>query len=323
MRALRVFLAAIGACGLAGCAGLAETAHLPYVVQPGHIDLARGPDGNTVILDAPDGLIIVDTGRHPEHAQSIIDYARTSGKPVAAIVNTHWHLDHSTGNRDLKLDFPDAEIIATDAARGALTGFLKPSLDRTRAMIADAATPPAERAGAERRLAAVMDEASFFSANPPRQDQTRSIAGRSVNLHVAHAAVTEADLWLVVPDEQLAIVGDLVVAQAPFFDTGCEEGWSAALDAIGAADWDTLIPGHGAPMSRAEFARWRSAFDGFVKCARSGAPSSSCAERWAEDARGFYSAEEGESVRQLIGYYVDQVLRAPAGQRMAYCARPS
>ena len=31
----------------------------------------RGPDGNTVIIDAPEGLIVVDTGRHKELTDAI------------------------------------------------------------------------------------------------------------------------------------------------------------------------------------------------------------------------------------------------------------
>src|SRR5690349_2506517 len=46
-------------------------------VAPG-VHLLRGafvpgsqPDGNTVILKAPDGLIVIDTGRHAAHTQRI------------------------------------------------------------------------------------------------------------------------------------------------------------------------------------------------------------------------------------------------------------
>ena len=307
-------LFALTACSVAPAAQPA-----PFVVQPGHIDLARGPDGNTVILDAPDGLIVVDTGRHPEHVERIASYARSVGKPIAAIVNTHWHLDHTTGNRDVKRTWPEARVIATGAGRAARTGFLASSIARTREMAEDPSLPAAERKAAVRRLAAVTDNASFLPAKPIAHDQKVEVAGRTLELHVAPAAATEADLWLVAPDERLAIVGDLVVAQAPFFDTGCEEGWKAALDAIGAAEWDTLIPGHGDPMTRADFWRWRVAFDGFLECGGSDVPAQACAERWASDAQGFYSEAEAESVRQLIAYYVEQVLRAPAGKRMAYC----
>ncbi|MGX7952332.1 MBL fold metallo-hydrolase [Tsuneonella sp. HG249] len=314
-------IALLAAGLLAGCASASAPNARPYELIGGHMDLAKGPDGNTVILEGIDGLIVVDTGRHPEHAASIVDRARRAGNPVVAIVNTHWHLDHTTGNRDVRRAYPGAEVVATGAGEGALTGFIAAGVSRAKGMVADPATEPYARAIAERMLAAVDDRASFLPAKPLDRSETRTIAGRAVEFHVAPAAVTEADLWLVAPDEELAIVGDLVVAQAPFFDTGCEEGWAAALDAIAAARWDTLIPGHGAPMDRAAFGRWRTAFDGFVECGRSEASADACAERWLADANGFYSDAERESVRQLIVYYVTEVLRAPVEKRMAYCAK--
>ncbi len=49
----------------------------------------RGPDGNTVIIDAKDGLIVVDTGRHTSMTDAILDFARERKRPIVAIVNTH------------------------------------------------------------------------------------------------------------------------------------------------------------------------------------------------------------------------------------------
>ena len=308
---------------LGGCAtGALAQPHAPYIVLPGHIDLDRGPDGNSVLIDAPDGLIVVDTGRHQSHAEAILDRVRAAAKPIAAIVNTHWHLDHTTGNRDLRLAFPGAKVIATGAGEGALNGFLAPGLARTRSMIDDSASSEADRASARRRLAAMTDRASFLPADPVAATRARVIAGREVLLHVAPAAVTEADLWLLLPDEKLAVVGDLVVAPMPFFDTACEEGWAAALDDIAAAPWETLIPGHGAPMSRADFVRWRGAFDAFVGCAGSDAAPGECSARWLAAAQGFYTGDEAESVRALGDYYVAEVLRAPRERRMDYCPMP-
>jgi len=85
----------------------------------------RQPDGNSVVIDAPQGFIVFDTGRHAEHTQRILDYARAGGKPIAAIINSHWHLDHIGGNRMLRAAYPDARVYASDALGEALGGFLK------------------------------------------------------------------------------------------------------------------------------------------------------------------------------------------------------
>ncbi len=300
-------------------APLPLAAQEPYVLQPGHLDLEIGPDGNTVIFDAPAGLVVVDTGRHRAHAQAILDHAAATGKPVAALVNSHWHLDHTTGNRDILAAYPHARLVASQAVAQAMEGFLARSLATARERLADPATPADQRIRIERGVAAMEDRAAMVPADPVLADGPQTLGGRAFEVHIAPAAATGADLWLVAPDEQVAVVGDLVVAPVPFFDTGCEDGWRAALESIGVAEWTMLIPGHGAPMSRSDFTRWRGAFTAWLDCAASEAPAAQCAEGWMRDAAGFYTEAEREGVRYLAEAYVAELLRLPSEQREHYC----
>jgi glyoxylase-like metal-dependent hydrolase (beta-lactamase superfamily II) len=110
------------------CAAASRAAILTDVV-PG-VHLLRGiftpgaqPDGNTVILDAPDGLVVVDTGRHAAHAQAIVDFAKSAGRPIVAVVNTHWHLDHIGGNAAVRAAHPAVRVYASGALEAALGGF--------------------------------------------------------------------------------------------------------------------------------------------------------------------------------------------------------
>src|SRR5262245_31630453 len=93
---------------------------------PGAMLPERGPDGNTVILAAPSGLIVIDTGRHAWHSDGILAFARARRLPVAAILNTHWHLDHSSGNGRVKAAHAEAKTYTTRAVERALApgGFL-------------------------------------------------------------------------------------------------------------------------------------------------------------------------------------------------------
>ena len=319
MKSVRTLLACFVLCLATGVP--AATSHAPYVLQRGQIDLNIGPDGNTVILDAPAGLVVFDTGRHPAHAQAILDYAKRVRKPIAAIVNSHWHLDHTTGNRDIRAAYPAAEIVASNAVVGALDGFLARSKASAEEALADPKLDPERRKRTERALAIVSDRADLVPAHPVTGSGMRAIAGRVFDLRLARDAATEGDVWLLVPDEQLVVAGDLVVAQVPFFDTGCETGWSAALDEIAGAKWITLIPGHGEPMDRAAFTRWHMAFTAYVDCAKSDASAADCAAGWMRDAAGFYTQGETAGVHALAVAYVTDVLRAPPDKRMDYCAR--
>lgn len=95
------------ALALAACHAHAPQSPPPEpVVIAGAFPVDRGPDGNSIILDAPHGLIVVDTGRHLEHQDKLLAYAKRAGKPIAAIVNTHWHLDHTGGNAELRAVYP-------------------------------------------------------------------------------------------------------------------------------------------------------------------------------------------------------------------------
>ena len=276
MRLVVALLAALGSATVAcaqvpaGCRLIAGT------LEPG-----RGPDGNSVFLDAPDGLILVDTGRHPAHRDRLLAYARERGRPIVAIVNTHWHLDHTTGNGELRAAFPRAQVYASNAIEGALTGFLarsRASIERQRAA---GRIPEANLAEVQRAFDA-MDHPDMLRPTRPviRSGEIR-IGGRRLQVNLAAYAATEGDVWLYDAAARLAIVGDLVVAPVPFMDTACPEGWRQALDEIAATPFTTLIPGHGAPMDRSEFLAWRAAYANLVDCGASRAPQGGMRRRLA------------------------------------------
>ena len=83
-------------------------------VVPGTYAPPRQPDGNTVLFTAPDGWVVVDSGRHPAHAAAVL--AAAAGAPVHTVVNTHWHLDHVAGNPALRAAHPALRVIASSIA---------------------------------------------------------------------------------------------------------------------------------------------------------------------------------------------------------------
>ena len=315
MRSL--FLAAV--LLLAACATAPAAAPPDWHLIPGSFEPNRGPDGNSIFLDAPDGLILIDTGRHPAHRDRLLGYARDRGRPIAAILNTHWHLDHTTGNRELRTAFPQAPVFATTAIEGALTGFLRTSRERTQAAL-DAGRIPLENLDEVRRgLAAMADPDALRPTRPVTRSETVTIAGRRLALEVAPFAATEADLWVYDPAARLLIAGDLVVAEVPFMDTTCPEGWRRALGRLAATPFATLVPGHGAPMDRAAFLAWKHAFDNLLDCAVSSAERAACIAGWRRDAARFIAPGREAMIDQMTGYYLDTRLRAAPEERERYC----
>ena len=223
-------LLALAAMAAPGCAK-APAFHL----IPGSVPLDwRGPDGNSIFIDAPDGLILVDTGRHPAHAAKLLAYAKERGRPVAAIVNTHWHLDHTTGNLDIRQAYPAAHIYATTAIEGALSRFLGRGRDQADKRLADPKVPAEQKAQILRGRYRIDHPDTLRPTRPVVKSGRMTIAGRPLDVHLAKFAATEGDVWLYDPKTRTAIVGDLVVGIVPFMDTACAEGWSKALDAVAA-----------------------------------------------------------------------------------------
>ena len=103
----------------------------------------------------------------------------------------------------------------------------------------------------------------------------------------------------------------------PFFDTGCEEGWRAALAEIAGAEWTTLVPGHGAPMTDWSYARrMRDGLEAYIAETRStraaGATLEQALERVQLDAirSGFVAGVE----QRRAGF--EQYFRVPLIRRI-------
>ncbi len=295
----------------------AAPAREPYHLVPGSFASNREPDGNGIFLDAPQGLILIDTGRHPDHQARLIAYARSVGRPIVAIVNTHWHLDHSGGNAEIKAAYPGAKLYASRAIEGALKGFLPRSrAEADRYLASGRATP--EQAADIRLDEAAIDAPQFLRPDVPiTRSSWMRIAGRPLQVNLAAYAATEGDVWIYDPATRSLFAGDLVVPFVPYLDTACPDGWRHALDRLSATPFTTLVPGHGAPMSHAQFETWRRAYGRLLDCAASNRSRDDCAVQWTFDAAAFIPA--GLDARGMAAYYIDTRLRAKPEERRRYC----
>jgi glyoxylase-like metal-dependent hydrolase (beta-lactamase superfamily II) len=275
---------------------------------PGAMLPDRGPDGNTVILVAPSGLVAIDTGRHPWHSDAILAFARSRRRPVAAIVNTHWHLDHSSGNRRVKAAYPQAKTYTTRAVERALApgGFLVRNLEAARLRARDPNTPDVRREETELFIATMEAGDTLRPDVPVERSGAITLAGRPLSVRVATDAVTAADLWLYEETTGVAVIGDLVTLPAPFFETACPARWQDTLDEVWATPFRLAVPGHGPPMSRAEFDTYRRAFGSFRACVGSENPAGVCAANWTKDLGTLLPADADRmEATEYASYYVD------------------
>ncbi len=280
----------------------------------------RGPDGNTIIIDAPDGLIVVDTGRHTQHSDKILAFATQHNRPITAIINTHWHLDHSSGNVRLKAAYPNAKVYTTNAIDRVLApgGFLARNLEDARKMY-DAVTGDVQR-----------DEMQIFFATMAAQEHLRPdvpltksgpvpLAGRRVDVHVTDKAVSDADVWLHDQATKLAVIGDLITVPVPYFETACPDRWKAALDEVWATNFETAIPGHGSPLTRAQVDAYRQSLAAFTACVRSEKPAAECSAGWVAGTSMLIGdeADRRKAVAANMDYYVGYLRKG--GGKAADC----
>jgi glyoxylase-like metal-dependent hydrolase (beta-lactamase superfamily II) len=199
-----------------------------------------GAGGNVVLLAAPEGLLIVDSGS-PERAQHLKQFVAEhfKGAPVATLFNTHWHLEHTGGNE--LITEPDAVIIAHENTRLWMsTKFYVEWQDRRYLP-----RPPGAR-----------PTQTFFSSDP--QPLQLGFGSEQVTYGHLAEAHTDGDIYVRFLERNVIVAGGAATAGTyPVLDyiTG---GWIGGLMAatqtlIGMADAQTLIvPESGSPRTRAD-----------------------------------------------------------------------
>ena len=317
MRAVAFVLGILASAGLARGAG--ELAPGVELIS-GKFIAGTQPDGNTVVFTAPDGLVVFDTGRHSEHTQQIIDFASAAKKPVAAIVNSHWHLDHVGGNVLLREKYPGVRVYASGAIEDAMHGFLANYHAQLEDLVSKARDDTAKQAPLRAELGLIDSGAKLYPDERIGDTATHTIAGHVFRVGFESHAVTAGDVWLFDPTTRVLASGDLVTLPAPLFDTACAAHWKSALGRLAEIDFKVLVPGHGAPMGRADLATYRRAFDRLLECAAGKSPKQACIDGWMSDAAPLIPAGDEKLARGLLDYYVDGNLRGDAAQKAKLCA---
>ncbi len=318
----RVFLigVSLGGVFLVGHAGAATLIAPDIYFIPGEATPNRQPDGNSVVIAAPQGLIVFDTGRHPDHAQAILDFAHSQARPIAAIINSHWHLDHVGGNPRLRAEFPDLQVYASSAIDAARTGFLSDYRAQLVSEIAHSTKNP-EAQDSMRAEVALIDAGAALGPTDVIDKSVRlSVAGRTLQLNLETRAVTAGDVWVFDPKTRVLLAGDLVTLPAPFFESACPARWRDSLANLDQTSFTWLVPGHGAPMQRKQFKIYRQAFSRLLACAAGNAAKADCIDGWIDDAAPLVpSSKDVSYARTLIGYYLDNYLRNTSERIRRFC----
>ena len=84
--------------------------------------LDRWTATNVVVVVNQDDVTVFDSFTLPATARlAIAEIRALTSKPVRTLINSHWHMDHWSGNDEFRKAFPGIQIIATAETRGYMT----------------------------------------------------------------------------------------------------------------------------------------------------------------------------------------------------------
>jgi glyoxylase-like metal-dependent hydrolase (beta-lactamase superfamily II) len=213
-----------------------------------------GAQGNAAIVDLGDRTLVSDTLLTPAGGIALREAAvRLTGRQPALIVNSHWHADHVLGNQAFA---PGAVFIATERTRELMIAHriaerLPPQLVALEERLASE-TDEAARAA----LAETLSEGRHLAAELPGLrrvypdvlfDQRLVFQGtqRRADLLCWGSGHTPSDAFLHLPDDRVAMMGDLVMNGVMPLLTGDALEWRRILERAQGLRVERVVPGHG------------------------------------------------------------------------------
>ncbi len=201
--------------------------------------------------------------------ETIAAIRRITGKPVAYVINTHWHDDHLAGDQVYRDSFPGVRFVMQENTAADLVTLGAPNrkqqvegappvADRLERLLSMGlgldSTPatPMERSALESAIRIArqyVKEAPGFSpvaaTDTVHQRMTLGAGQDRIELIWFGQGNTRGDLVVYLPERGILASGDLVVAPVPFAFNSHPTSWVEVLDSLVALKPRVIVPGHG------------------------------------------------------------------------------
>ncbi|MGB7125014.1 MAG: MBL fold metallo-hydrolase [Thermoplasmata archaeon] len=265
-----------------------------------HAAIAR-PDGyavcNSGLVDLGEAALVFDTSLTPESARELrVAVERTLGRPPSLAVNSHWHLDHSLGNREFstvpiwatrrtrEIALENREALTAELTREAIQRDLQALEGRRGEMHSEGSLFDIEfYLQIHRALLSAAGDLRITPADRTFETRLDLPGPRGAQLVSFGSGHTEADAVLFLPHERVLFAGDLVVAGVqPSMGSGDPEHWLVVLDEVERLGAEQIVPGHGPTRGTDALEEIRGYLSGILEAAtaRVGAPLPVALRRW-------------------------------------------
>lgn len=196
---------------------------------------------NSTIVLGDHGFAIIDTQVNLPMARRLLQAARSvTDKPLIFTINTHYHWDHTNGNRIFK------EAGSPLVARRQTIEFMTHRSSRQKAFLASRGLPLGEDP--------VLAEHLFT------EDIELDLGGQPLRLLYLGAAETTDATTVHLPAENCAISGDSVMTGSfpifgqPVMNEGLmdDHSWIDTIRRVQSLHPEVILPGHGPPARQGE-----------------------------------------------------------------------
>ncbi len=229
----------------------------------------RFNDANAVFLVDTTGIVAIDAPASEDFLTRALDALQSrTYAPLRVVINTHWHEDHTLGNRVYRQRFGETfEIIGHQSLRRDVAERAQPQFEATTERWVDAIVAAESRLeqGVDRQ-GEPLDEAGLAKLATDIAETKTMVEERKVTTILAptlgyteritldhglgpielfyHRAHTGGDTVVYLPEQKVLITGDLLDA-LPFGGHGYPSSWLTTLDALAELDFEWILPGHG------------------------------------------------------------------------------
>ncbi|HEY7303481.1 MAG TPA: MBL fold metallo-hydrolase [Bryobacteraceae bacterium] len=225
-------------------------------------------NSNAAIFVNSADVLVVDSHSKPSAAASLIAQIKReiTPKPVRYLVNSHFHWDHTQGNRAYRTAENKIDFIASKPTKQLMAELARKRLDESLAGVPqqiDALRTRAEKASSEaektfcqdqiRQLRAYQAELRNYTLELPTItfDTSYLIRDKAHDLHVEFhgRAHTAGDVVVFCPQKRAVATGDMILGFLPYIGDGFPRTWPKTIDSVAKLSIDHVLPGHGPVQS--------------------------------------------------------------------------